>query len=514
MMNHKQLKVFSGGLVAVVIVAEGIAASGAEVLTQSPSNFNGAASSVKLAPVSSNKTPVAYKQIAGSLMVAEARFHAGKLSLFDDFNPYSTKTNVNPPSLGSLGSIESLMYLYSFAGSDSKPITNSLGVEIFLEPGKLAYILQKDPFILLKYREGNDTTSTLNERLARLRDQLTTNSAYQLATQWLTSVEVDVDALEKKYQPQVTQQFYYDAPVTWNLGEPPPPGTPTKLLPIYDVCWGGPPDSSPPVWVEVYGPVKALIHLRMEDTRFSRRNPIVITNLAELLRQPDPPTKQLQLLNNRSNGPGSSKSKKTAREWAGTSAMLREANSLVNQLGLKETKPLLAGHVEATVFPTNDIAIGYLKSEKYEYHFDGGDQKPRKSLSGQVFIEPGKFIGLLKQSPFREYQNEQGRFADRYFDFPSMVGTNGAYQLATQWLANIKVDVAALEKKHKPMCVQEDYDMGKGVMRKGPVFRIAWGVPGDPDPPMRMVIFGPTRELIYLSILDTRFLKREAIRIP
>jgi len=37
---------------------------------------------------------------------------------------------------------------------------------------------------------------------------------------------------------------------------------------------------------------------------------------------------------------------------------------------------------------------------------------------------------------------------------PSLLDTNTAYQLATQWLAAVSVDVGELEKKYRPLSVQ------------------------------------------------------------
>jgi hypothetical protein len=237
----------------------------------------------------------AYQTTVGKLMVAEAMFYSKQLGL-PGFNPYLTKTNVNPPTLGSLGSIETATHLYSFLGSDQKPITNAVGVEMFLEPGKLAYIIQKDPFSVVKEAVGNDPVA-INKWLAELKNRLTTNSAYQLATQWLRSVDVDVDALEQKFPPQVSQLFFYDVPITWKLGEHPPPGTPKKLLPIFDICWGGDPESSPPVWIQIEGVNKGLVHLRMEDTRFSKRRPLPVGPASIRMNPNSAPQRVLQPFN-------------------------------------------------------------------------------------------------------------------------------------------------------------------------------------------------------------------------
>ncbi|MEI2727328.1 MAG: hypothetical protein V9H26_28670 [Verrucomicrobiota bacterium] len=95
-----------------------------------------------------------------------------------------------------------------------------------------------------------------------------------------------------------------------------------------------------------------------------------------------------------------------------------------------------------------------------------------------------------------------------------MIHTNEAYQMAMQWLASIQVDVAALEKKYKPMSVQAEFGNGNGVQRKVPVFNVTWGGASDQEPIVCMSISGLTRELVYLAMADTRFSKRQPIVVP
>ena len=67
---------------------------------------------------------------------------------------------------------------------------------------------------------------------------------------------------------------------------------PSKKLPIFDVTWGGPEDQdSPPIGVKIFGPTKELISLRMEDTRFSKRPPLLIPNAEALNGTVAPPEK-------------------------------------------------------------------------------------------------------------------------------------------------------------------------------------------------------------------------------
>lgn len=138
-----------------------------------------------------------------------------------------------------------------------------------------------------KYRENFDMYPTW----AKTPSLVDTNGAYQLATQWLASVSVDVTRLNQEQQVQVDQWYYMKiADDPWSY--PVPPTTTNRtLMPIYDVKWGE--GDVPPVKVTVFGPTKELIELQLEDTSYSRRPPLIITNALELNRVPDPPIQQL-----------------------------------------------------------------------------------------------------------------------------------------------------------------------------------------------------------------------------
>jgi hypothetical protein len=117
-----------------------------------------------------------------------------------------------------------------------------------------------------------------------------TNGAYQLAVQWLSAISVDTVALEKKYPPKATQRFFY--PDAKGLHDPPDLRKRVAMLPIFDLKWGE--DDSPALNVTILGTSKELIELHMDNTSFSRRPLLIITNAIELTSIPDPPVKQLQ----------------------------------------------------------------------------------------------------------------------------------------------------------------------------------------------------------------------------
>lgn len=112
------------------------------------------------------------------------------------------------------------------------------------------------------------------KRWAKMKSLIGTNEAYQLATNWLVKLDVDLEALQKTHPLSVEQQFFYPGGNTSN--------TPV-MLPRFEVRWGTN-RSLPAVWVSIFGPTKKLIHIRMEDGSFSRRpNLIKIEHIERLL---------------------------------------------------------------------------------------------------------------------------------------------------------------------------------------------------------------------------------------
>ena len=245
---------------------------------------------------------MAYKSVAAQQMSREAEFFSSKLNLQEvqRIGLSTANISVNPPLRAGLGYIETRHYQYSFPGDGVVTKgTNSNGVIFgFPERGKLAYVTKKDPF--------GEYGTTLEESLstiANLPSGLDTNSAFVLARQWLVNISVDVSGLEKLHNPVTSQEYFYDPPLspetyqaTIALGKPPPAIHKVKYIPIFNVTWGGTPDENPPVWVRIFGTTKELMHLRMENTTFLKRPPIVISNAFELNTTPDPPLKELEPL--------------------------------------------------------------------------------------------------------------------------------------------------------------------------------------------------------------------------
>lgn len=108
---------------------------------------------------------------------------------------------------------------------------------------------------------------------------LDTNAAYQLATQWLAAVDVDVNGLNNSYDVHVDLDPY------WNnvrMGQRPN----AKFTPIYCISWlvRGKPlySSGNGASIELFLPAKTLLSLSVEDPKFILRQALSFTNLNSL----------------------------------------------------------------------------------------------------------------------------------------------------------------------------------------------------------------------------------------
>ncbi len=107
--------------------------------------------------------------------------------------------------------------------------------------------------------------------------QLDTNAAYQLATQWLADVSMDVNGLNRDCN-------VYLRP-TGVIGQ----GATARFLPLYWVYWTKGSENEIKASVELFLPTKTLVQLRVEDSKYILRKPLVFTNLDLLLLQTNDP---------------------------------------------------------------------------------------------------------------------------------------------------------------------------------------------------------------------------------
>jgi hypothetical protein len=136
------------------------------------------------------------------------------------------------------------------------------------------YVSVDHKFSYLESVHQNGDRMRWNHEYSWPISKLDTNAAYQLATQWLDAVSMDVKGLNEDCELHVG--------ITGLRGQ----GTNALFLPVYWVYWtkGGLGHGSV-ASVEFFAPTKTLMQLRVEDSDYILRKPLEFTNLDELLSQ-------------------------------------------------------------------------------------------------------------------------------------------------------------------------------------------------------------------------------------
>lgn len=96
-----------------------------------------------------------------------------------------------------------------------------------------------------------------------------TNAAYQLATQWLSAVGIDVKSLHQDCR------LHVDAAEPEGLGR-----RGDRFVPFYTVYWvqKGREGRGSAASVHMFLPTKTLVQLRVDDPQYNLRTPLVVTN--------------------------------------------------------------------------------------------------------------------------------------------------------------------------------------------------------------------------------------------
>jgi hypothetical protein len=194
---------------------------------------------------------LAYQYVTIAILLADANFYADKLNLPVSRpvrEEYLTFKIVTPASIvradGAGGRLDFEGYSVS---EGSHPH---------------CFITKLDPF------EGRSIADQ-NEILSHQKSLVDSKGAYQLATNWLARIGVDVLELEKGNKLEVQQRWF------WGKGT----REPRILLPIFEVKWGG-----TRVEVVVDGRTKGFLSIRMLDqASFSRRPCELVRGLDKLL---------------------------------------------------------------------------------------------------------------------------------------------------------------------------------------------------------------------------------------
>lgn len=206
-----------------------------------------------------------YEQEALKLVLAEANRVAKELNLPEQLP--ITKTNLTRTFIGSYG--------MSLAPRKMIGNVHTRDYGYFVSVGhKLSYV------------EGaHQDQDCLNwmEQYRWPKSRIDTNAAYQLATQWLAAARMDVASLNRDCQVHIEPDRFAN-------GEEDRSG---KFVPIYFVYWESAQNKAEGYGnvasVKLLAPTKTLISLRVEDSKYILRPPLVFTNLAYLLSQTNAP---------------------------------------------------------------------------------------------------------------------------------------------------------------------------------------------------------------------------------
>lgn len=135
-------------------------------------------------------------------------------------------------------------------------------------------------------------------------EQMDTNSAYQLAIQWLATTSMDVNGLNRDCKAHVAVSAFWNG--LSKLGQVPR----NNFVPIYFVWWTSPQNDAEGfgdiAYVELFLPTRKLIQLSVGDAKYILRKPLVFTNLSSLF----PGTGRISVLpkdSGRTYSPGRSK---------------------------------------------------------------------------------------------------------------------------------------------------------------------------------------------------------------
>ncbi len=218
---------------------------------------------VKLSPISQSEEAVlrqlpdwrfttkAYRKEAVRLMLKEANRVAGLLPLNEHLpirDSDLAEWYVGPPTLVCLGWVATTNYNYIF-------------------DRKFCALTQRDA--IARFYEAKAKYSWPMDRMDK-------NGAFQIATQLMAAVNIDVARLNREFPIEIT------TPETEGFIR-------KHFFPHYWVNWLK--GEHAVAFIEFVVPTRSILQLRVEDTDYILRDPIAITNLAALLDQTNAPTK-------------------------------------------------------------------------------------------------------------------------------------------------------------------------------------------------------------------------------
>jgi hypothetical protein len=215
----------------------------------------------KVIYIKSSFTTKAFQKEALKLVIQEANQVAQELNLQE--NAPITESNIVESFVGPFG------FTYAYKKIGNVTTSNySYGIE------------QNNKFSDLTIANWDEHCIKYRKEYQWPASRIDTNGAYQLATQWLAAVHMDVKTMNRECRVRIEISTF------WNGLKPGEKFTKKTFVPIYDVFWISPENQvegyGSVASVGVFAPTKTLLSLTVYDPKYILRKPIVFTNLASL----------------------------------------------------------------------------------------------------------------------------------------------------------------------------------------------------------------------------------------
>jgi hypothetical protein len=196
-----------------------------------------------------------------------------------------------------------------------------------------------------------------------------------------------------------------------------------------------------------------------------------------------------------------------AYKYVATAVMLMEINHCASNLQLPVSLPLQEQDIRKSFIPEPGLmgVGGRFDFDNYSFSFATRLGEKETKL---------RYITNIRH-PYHSMKGgspEMNAYLEGLTHTKSLIDTNGAYRMATNWLERLEVDVPKLNAE-RPLTITQMKWMNRWPT---PIFEVTWannggqlsnGMP-DPIPGIIVMISGDTGQLIHLRQEDLSFSKR------
>lgn len=225
---------------------------------------------------------------------------------------------------------------------------------------------------------------------------------------------------------------------------------------------------------------------------------------------------------------------------AAMNKLLEEANSFADKLQLPTKRPIEISDIQyPIIFPPwenivrkwdhNDLPDTVFSNRIYDTSIPREERLRALKFGADGVLETTNFFFSFRHEKLGEVMRLDGHENERYsrrleelIGKPSLIDTNGAYQLATQWLAAVDIDMAALNKLKWTVNQLHYKTLGATNYVTLPLFYVDFGNKHYPasgnlhafdEPLVSVEVLGTTKELQDLEIKDLSFSRRPLLLI-